>query len=165
MKIKVPKKSCVIKKISQTHCTMQRPYSKGGKGEGECIAPCGKNQINLALPCEATCCNGVQLQGTQFTCTTEGCTMASKHGQANVLAKSEPIRIAPNKDCFVLKVAKTALEGDRKCKLELELVTPKGSDKKPPTKTVNVRAQCDECKCCWICPAKPKKSKKKCVKK
>lgn len=126
---------------------MQRPYTKGGKGEGECDAPCAKNQISLELPSEAICCRGAQPQATQFTCTTEGCTMASKHGQAGTLARSDKISVAPNLDVYVLKVAKTALQGDRKCKVEFELVTPKAGDKIPAVETVNTNAQC-ECTCC-----------------
>ncbi|XP_004929909.1 uncharacterized protein LOC101745488 isoform X2 [Bombyx mori] len=146
LKIKVPANASIIKKISQTHCAMQCPYTKGADG-GPCEPPCGKNQISLALPSEAICCHGAQPAGTQFTCTTEGCMQTSKHGQA-ALARGDTKQELPNKEVFVLKVAKTATQGDRKCKLELELVTPKGSDKKPPVQKVNTRIQSDpDCDC------------------
>lgn len=150
LKIKVPASTAVIKKISQTHCAMQSPYMKT-KTEGTCLPPCGKNKISLALPTEAICCGGVRPQGTQFTCTTEGCLQAQKHGQQAMLARGDIKNEYPNKEVFVLKVAKTAMEGDRKCKLELELVTPKGPDKMQPVRKVNIRTATDpECHCC--CP-------------
>ncbi|XP_013189032.1 uncharacterized protein LOC106133748 [Amyelois transitella] len=49
----------------------------------------------------------------------------------------------PNKDVFVLKVAKIGATGDRRCKMELELVTPKGPDNKPPGRVDTREAQCD----------------------
>lgn len=157
LKIKVPATASVIKKISQTHCAMQCPYTKGTDG-GPCAPPCGKNQISLALPSEATCCRGARPAGTQFTCTTEGCTQASKHGQQAALARGDTKQQElPNIDVFVLKVAKTAMQGDRKCKLELELVTPKGPDKKAPVRKTNARIQSDpDCECCVRRTKKPK---------
>lgn len=75
------------------------------------------------------------------------------------MAKGDRPLDPPNRDVFVLKVAKTAMQGDRKCKLELELVTPKGPDKKPPIKKTSRRAQCDpDCECC-VRRCRPKKSK------
>ncbi|KOB53557.1 Uncharacterized protein OBRU01_25948 [Operophtera brumata] len=148
LKIKVPASASIIKKISQTHCAMQCPYTKGTDG-GPCVTPCGKNQISLALPNEDTCCQGAQPAGTQFTCTTEGCTQASKHGQQAALARGDAKQELPNIEVFVLKVAKTAIQGDRKCKLELELVAPKGPDKKLPVQKVNARIQSEpDCECC-----------------
>lgn len=151
LKIKVPATSAVIKKISQTHCAMQSPYSKV-KQEGPCNTPCGRNQISLSLPSEAICCRGLRPQGTQFTCTTEGCSQSSKHAQqtlarGDVKPQQEPV----NKDVFVLKVAKTAMEGDKKCKIELELVAPKGPDKRPPIRKENIRIATDlDCECCTV---------------
>lgn len=151
LKIKVPASAAIIKKISQTHCAIQKPYpgKKSGAGSDPCKPPCGKNQISLALPSEAICCHGAQLADTQFTCTTEGCTQASKHGQQASIVRSDPKSEFPNKDVFVLKVAKNALQGDRKCKLELELVAPKAGEKRLPVQKVNKRLQSDtECECC-----------------
>ncbi|CAG9781902.1 unnamed protein product [Diatraea saccharalis] len=148
LKIKVPASASIVKKISQTHCAMSYPYAKGVDG-GPCEPPCGKNQISLALPNEDICCQGARLADTQFTCTTEGCTQASKHGQQSALARGDIKNDAPgNKNTFVLKVAKTAMQGDRKCKLEVELVTPKGPDKIPPVEKVNTRLQSDLDYCC-----------------
>lgn len=138
----------IIKKISQTHCTMQSPYTKM-KTDGPCVPPCGKNKISLALPSEDTCCGGLRPQGTQFTCTTEGCVQAQKHGQQAMLARGDTKNEIPNNEVFVLKVAKTAVEYDRKCKIELELVTPKGPDKMQPIRKANMRIETDpECTCC-----------------
>lgn len=151
LKIKVPASAAIIKKISQTHCAIQKPYAgkKSGAGSAPCKPPCGKNQISLALPSEATCCHGAPLADTQFTCTTEGCTQASKHGQQASVIRSDPKSELPNKDVFVLKVAKNALQGDRKCKLELELVAPKAGEKRLPIQKVNKRLQSEcECECC-----------------
>ncbi|XP_013162414.1 PREDICTED: uncharacterized protein LOC106113902 isoform X2 [Papilio xuthus] len=163
LKIKVPATSAIIKKISQTHCSMQSPYTEN-KNEGPCQAPCGKNQISLTMPSEAICCNGAQPANTQFTCTTEGCVQASKHGQAALArgdTKQPNVLTSQNKNTFVLKVAKTANLGDRKCKLEFELVTPKGLDKKPPVLKANARIQSDpDCDCC-IGRLKKTKGKKK----
>ncbi|KAJ8720410.1 hypothetical protein PYW07_012453 [Mythimna separata] len=148
LKIKIPANLSIIKKISQTHCAMQSPYTKKTT-DGICIPPCGKNRISLAYPGEDTCCGGLRPQGTQFTCTTEGCVQAQKHGQQSLLARGDTKNEIPNNEVFVLKVAKTAIEGDRKCKLELELVTPKGPDKKQPVRKVNARCATDpDCTCC-----------------
>ncbi|CAK1588181.1 unnamed protein product [Parnassius mnemosyne] len=49
----------------------------------------------------------------------------------------------PKKDVFVLKVAKVGANGDRRCKLELELVTPKGPERKPLTRIETRETQCD----------------------
>ncbi|VVC86198.1 unnamed protein product [Leptidea sinapis] len=158
LKIKVPASASIIKKISQTHCAMQCPYTKNA-GAGACDPPCGKNQISLALPSEDICCRGAQPADTQFTCTTEGCLQASKHGQA-AMARGDT-RDCPVTDVFVLKVAKTAIEDDRKCKLELELVTPKGPDKVPPVTKENIRIQSDlDCEC-FVRRLKKQKPKKK----
>ncbi|KAI5631863.1 hypothetical protein NE865_15422 [Phthorimaea operculella] len=161
LKIKVPVCSAIIKKISQTHCAIQRPYDKEnkkkvvGKNDAPCEAPCGKNQISLALPSEAVCCRGPQLADTQFTCTTEGCLQGGKHGQArSEVVQQEP----PNKDVFVLKVAKTAMQGDRKCKLELELVAPKAGNKRLPIKKINTKMQSNECECCKNAPRRRPRS-------
>ncbi|CAB3225369.1 unnamed protein product [Arctia plantaginis] len=58
----------------------------------------------------------------------------------------------PRKDVFVLKVAKVDLKGDRRCKMELELVTPKGPEKKAPCRIETRETQCDPdpppCYCC-----------------
>lgn len=139
---------------------MQSPYTKGTDG-GPCDPPCGKNQISLALPNEAICCRGAQPTDTRFTCTTEGCTQVSKHQSA--LGRGDANKAAMNnKDCYVLKVAKTATEGDRKCRLELELVTPKGPDKPPPIRKVNTRIQSDaDCDCCRLKKTKRTKGKKR----
>lgn len=148
LKIKVPASAAIIKKISQTHCALQQPYpgKKSTAGSDPCKPPCAKNQISLALPSEAICCHGAQLADTEFTCTTEGCTLASKHGQqVRSDQKSELI----NRDVYVLKVAKNALQGDRKCKLELELTAPKAGEKRLPVQKVNKRLQSDTaCECC-----------------
>lgn len=147
LKIKVPASAAIIKKISQTHCAMQCPYSKNTTGQGPCVQPCGKNKISLALPSEPICCSGMRPQETQFTCTTEGCIQTSKHGQP--YSRGDAKNELTNKDVFVLKVAKTAMQGDTKCKLELELVTPKGPDKKEPVRKTNMRIATDpECECC-----------------
>lgn len=161
LKIKVPASASIIKKISQTHCAMQCPYSKDTAG-GTCEPPCGKNQISLELPSEDICCHGPQPTGTQFSCTTEGCIQTSKHGQQLALARGDmKQQELPNQEVFVLKVAKTAIQGDKKCKLELELVTPKGPDKKQPIQKVNTRMQSDvDCECC-IKRIKTSKLKKK----
>lgn len=151
LKIKVPASEAIIKKISQTHCAIQKPYpgKKSEPGSDPCKPPCGKNQISLALPSEAICCHGAQLADTQFTCTTEGCTQASKHGQQASVVRSDPKSELPNKDVFVLKVAKNALQGDRKCKLELEVVAPKAGEKRLPVQKVSRRMQSDiDCDCC-----------------
>ncbi|CAK1588175.1 unnamed protein product [Parnassius mnemosyne] len=162
LKIKVPATSSIIKKISQTHCAMQSPYLKGTDDNTSCQPPCGKNQISLAMPSEAICCNGAQLANTQFTCTTEGCIQASKHGQQTALARGDnKYQEIPNKDSFVLKVAKTAIQGEKKCKLEFELVTPKGPDKKPPVQKHNARIQSDPDCDCYIGRLKKSKEKKK----
>ncbi|VVC86200.1 uncharacterized protein LOC126978569 [Leptidea sinapis] len=64
----------------------------------------------------------------------------------------------PRKDVFVLKVAKVGANGDRRCKMELELVTPKGPERKPPGRCDTREAQCEpECDCC--CARKLKKKK------
>nr|XP_013189034.1 unnamed protein product [Amyelois transitella] len=161
LRIKVPATSSIIKKISQTRCSLQCPYAKGVDG-GPCEPPCGKNQLSLALPSEATCCAGAQPTTTQFTCTTEGCTQISKHAQQAALEKGDTKDLPPT-DCFVLKVGKTAMQGDRKCKLELELVTPSGPDKKPPVKKVDTRLQSDlDCECCVRRLKKPKGKKHCC---
>ncbi|XP_069365155.1 uncharacterized protein [Maniola hyperantus] len=154
LKIKVPASASIIKKISQTHCMMQCPYTKGASEGGPCEPPCGKNQISLALPTENICCHGAQPAETQFTCTTEGCTQAAKHSQQAALARGDgkPHLELPNRDVFVLKVAKTAMVHEKKCKLELELVTPKGPDKKPPITKMNSCLQSDiDCSCCVDC--------------
>ncbi|KAM3968416.1 uncharacterized protein ACR2FA_001198 [Aphomia sociella] len=49
----------------------------------------------------------------------------------------------PRKDVFVLKVAKIGPNGDRRCKMELELVTPKGPEKKAPSRIDTRETQCD----------------------
>ncbi|XP_013137774.1 PREDICTED: uncharacterized protein LOC106102749 [Papilio polytes] len=55
----------------------------------------------------------------------------------------------PRKDVFVLKVAKIGANGDRRCKLELELVTPKGPQKKAPCRIETRETQCEpECEPC-----------------
>ncbi|XP_046977265.1 uncharacterized protein LOC124543198 isoform X3 [Vanessa cardui] len=161
LKIKVPASASIIKKISQTHCSMQCPYSKN-TDTGPCEPPCGKNQISLALPCEATCCHGAQPTGTQFTCLTEGCLQASKHGQAALARGDVKQNELANKDVYVLKVAKTAVLNEKKCKFELELATPKGGDKKAPIQKVNMCLQSDlDCECVVRRLKKPKGKKKR----
>ncbi|XP_047040865.1 uncharacterized protein LOC124645150 [Helicoverpa zea] len=91
---------------------------------------------------------GLRPQGTQFTCTTEGCIQTARHGQQAVYARGDSKNDAPNKDVFVLKIAKTAVQGDKKSKIELELVTPKGPDKKPPVRKVNMRIATEPDYCC-----------------
>ncbi|XP_059062354.1 uncharacterized protein LOC131855127 [Achroia grisella] len=49
----------------------------------------------------------------------------------------------PRKDVFVLKVAKIGATGDRRCKMELELVTPKGPEKNAPSRIDTRETQCD----------------------
>lgn len=163
LKIKVPVSACIIKKISQTHCALQSPYMKQKTEDGPCIPPCGKNQITLAYPSENVCCRHLRPQGTQFTCTTEGCAQTSKHGQQTALARGDAKQQdVPNKDVFVLKVAKTAMQGDKKCKLELEVVTPKGPDKVPPVGKSNIRVSTDpDCECCGRRIRKPKGKRKR----
>ncbi|XP_045510194.1 uncharacterized protein LOC123705460 [Colias croceus] len=65
----------------------------------------------------------------------------------------------PKKDVFVLKVAKVGPNGDRRVKMELELVTPKGPEKKPLCRIDTRETQCepDPPPCCCV---KPKKKKK-----
>ncbi|XP_023941792.2 uncharacterized protein LOC112048491 [Bicyclus anynana] len=154
LKIKVPASASVIKKISQTHCLMQYPYTKGSVNNGPCMPPCGKNQISLALPTEMTCCQGAQPAETQFTCTTDGCLQTTKHNQQAAIARGDGKQQTelPNREVFVLKVAKTALINDKKCKFELELVTPKGPDKKPPVRKMNSCLQSDIDCFCYCCP-------------
>ncbi|CAH4038790.1 unnamed protein product [Pieris brassicae] len=148
LKIKVPASASIIKKISQTHCAMQCPFSTKSADGGPCEPPCGKNQISLALPSEAICCRGARPADTQFTCTTEGCLQSTKHGTQGTMARGDNQQDLPNKDVYVLKVAKTALQGDRKCKLEIELATPKAADKDPPITKQNTRIQSDLDYCC-----------------
>lgn len=144
---------------------MQSPYDSGKNkdNKGECIAPCGKNQISLSLPSEVTCCAGAQPAKTQFTCVTEGCAAISKHG-SQPMGKGDVSRPeVPNKNVFVLKVAKTAVQGDRKLKFEVELTTPKGPDKRLPVRTVNTKMQSEpDCKC-YIPRLKKPKPKKRLV--
>ncbi|KAH9627974.1 hypothetical protein HF086_017949 [Spodoptera exigua] len=162
LKIKVPVSASVIKKISQTHCSMQCPYDKKSSDQGPCVPPCGKNNISLALPAEPICCLGMRPQETQFSCTTEGCIQTTKHGQQALYGRGDTKNEYPNKDVFVLKVAKTAMQGDKKCKLELELVAPKGPDKKLPVGKANARIATDpECECCCRRMKNPKGTKKK----
>lgn len=152
LKIKVPATASIIKKISQTHMALQSPYKKTTADEGPCNPPCGKNQISLNFPNAAACCQGAQPADTHFTCTTEGCVTTGKHpSQIQSLAKGDVNNVDDlvNKEVFVLKVAKTAMQGDRKCKMEIELVTPKGPDKKLPMQKQNKRMQSDlDCECC-----------------
>ncbi|CAD0194189.1 unnamed protein product [Chrysodeixis includens] len=65
----------------------------------------------------------------------------------------------PRKDVFVLKVAKVGPNGDRRCKMELELVTPKGPEKKPLCRIDTRETQCEPdpppCYCCM----RPKKKR------
>ncbi|XP_047544337.1 uncharacterized protein LOC125076277 [Vanessa atalanta] len=65
----------------------------------------------------------------------------------------------PRKDVFLLKVAKVGPNGDRRCKMELELVTPKGPDKRSPYRYDTRETQCEpeSTPCCCI---KQKKKKK-----
>lgn len=80
-------------------------------------------------------------------------------GDAN---KAQQETVANNRDCFVLKVAKTAVQGDRKCKLELEFVTPKGPDKKQPIRNRTLRVATDpDCYCCPRSAMKAKCRKKR----
>ncbi|KAI8430808.1 hypothetical protein MSG28_000963 [Choristoneura fumiferana] len=67
----------------------------------------------------------------------------------------------PRKDVFVLKVAKVGAMGDRRCKMELELVTPKGMERKAPGRVDTRETQCDPepCTCCCQKSRKPKKRK------
>lgn len=140
---------------------MQCPYVKGGAEGGPCEPPCGKNQISLALPTEAICCAGAQPAETQFTCTTEGCIQTGKHAQQAAQARGDGKIELPNQEVFVLKVAKTALINEKKCKLELELVTPKGPDKQAPIRKMNSCLQSDlDCSCC-VRRLKKQKAKKK----
>lgn len=138
---------------------MQCNFAKQAGG-GPCQPPCGKNQISLALPSETICCNQ-RLADTQFSCTTEGCLQTSKHGQQLALARGDCKQPElANQDVFVLKVAKTATLNEKKCKLELELVTPKGADKKAPIKKINTCLQSDlDCECCIRRLKKPKGKK------
>ncbi|KAJ8737152.1 hypothetical protein PYW07_000423 [Mythimna separata] len=68
----------------------------------------------------------------------------------------------PRKDVFVLKVAKVGANGERRCKMELELVTPKFPEKKPPGRIDTRETQCDPipppCTCCR--PRRSKNTKK-----
>lgn len=141
---------------------MQCPFTKG-TDDGPCAPPCGKNQISLGLPSEAVCCRGAALANTQFSCLTEGCTQISKHGPQVALARGDiKTQDVVNRDVFVLKVAKTALQGDRKCKLEMELVTPKGPDKTPPVQKSSIRVQSDpNCECCGQRRIKKQKTRKR----
>ncbi|KAF9419802.1 hypothetical protein HW555_003801 [Spodoptera exigua] len=65
----------------------------------------------------------------------------------------------PRKDVFILKVAKVGPTGDRRCKMELELVTPKGPEKKPPYRIDTRETQFDPEPPPCTCP-KPKKKTK-----
>lgn len=123
----MPANSAVTKKISQTHCSLMKPYLRpdNERGEGPCDPPCGKNQISLALPTEPVCCRGARPTGTLFTCTTEGCTQVAKH-----TPELQPITDVPHKDLYVFKVAKTEMQGDKKCRVELEMVAPKGEQRR-----------------------------------
>ncbi|RVE42492.1 hypothetical protein evm_012864 [Chilo suppressalis] len=59
--------------------------------------------------------------------------------------------IHPRKDVFVLKVAKVGPNGDRRSKMELELVTPKGPEKKSLCRIDTRETQCEPdppCSCC-----------------
>ncbi|KAJ8737683.1 hypothetical protein PYW08_000278 [Mythimna loreyi] len=71
----------------------------------------------------------------------------------------------PRKDVFILKVAKVGATGDRRCKMELELVTPKHPEKKPPGRIDTRETQCDPvpppCTCCRPRKAKPNKNQGK----
>lgn len=162
LKIKVPASASLIKKISQTHCSMQRPFvSEKITDSGKCGPPCGKNQLTLGLPNKKTCCAGAQPAQTQFTCVTEGCSTISKHGPQPAGKGDSTTAELPNKNVFVLKVAKTAWQADRKCRFEVELATPSGPDKKTPVQKVNTRIQSDpDCDCC-IPRLKKQKPKKK----
>ncbi|CAH1647663.1 unnamed protein product [Spodoptera littoralis] len=59
--------------------------------------------------------------------------------------------------CQAATVAKVGPTGDRRCKMELELVTPKGPEKKPPCRIDTRETQCEPdpppCTCC----TKPRK--------
>ncbi|XP_063547067.1 uncharacterized protein LOC134754658 [Cydia strobilella] len=48
----------------------------------------------------------------------------------------------PKKDVFVLRVAKVGVNGERRCKMELELVTPKGPERKVPGRIDTKGTQC-----------------------
>ncbi|KAJ2954322.1 hypothetical protein O0L34_g2577 [Tuta absoluta] len=75
-----------------------------------------------------------------------GCTQAILH---------------PRKDVFVLKVAKVGPHGDRRCRMELELVTPKAQDRTPPYRVDTRETQCDpECTCCCSKAAARRKTNK-----
>ncbi|XP_049884795.1 uncharacterized protein LOC126379867 [Pectinophora gossypiella] len=55
----------------------------------------------------------------------------------------------PGKDVFVLKVAKVGLNRERRCRMELELVTPKFPTKPEPYRVDTRETQCEpECDCC-----------------
>ncbi|XP_030023972.2 uncharacterized protein LOC115442908 [Manduca sexta] len=65
----------------------------------------------------------------------------------------------PQKDVFVLKVAKVGPKGDRRCKMELELVTPKGPEKKSMVRLDTRETQCEPepPPCCCMRSKKKKK--------
>ena len=73
-----------------------------------------------------------------------------RHGLQAALARGDNKKYpAPNKDVFVLKVAKTSVEDDKKLKIEMELVTPKGPDKVQPVRKVDMRIATEpDCTCC-----------------
>ncbi|CAH0716389.1 unnamed protein product, partial [Brenthis ino] len=65
----------------------------------------------------------------------------------------------PRKDVFILKVAKVGPNGDRRSKMELELVTPKGPEKTGPYRYDTREAQCDPDPPPCICNKQKKKKK------
>ncbi|GBP05633.1 hypothetical protein EVAR_100900_1 [Eumeta japonica] len=159
LRIKVPTKTAIIKKLSQTHVDLQSPYMRANR-DGVCDAPCSDNQISLSFPVHATGDESAPLQNTQFCCTTEGCPQAAKHNVSAKVASRDRIKDLPNnRDNFVLKVMKTAVSIDKKCKLEFEIVTPKGPDKMPAVKCIDARNETiPECIC--YCPAMMRKMNK-----
>ncbi|XP_041987336.1 uncharacterized protein LOC121739083 [Aricia agestis] len=75
------------------------------------------------------------------------CTQLPKNVPSPGLAQNI---LHPKKDVFLLKVAKIGPNGDRRCKMELELVTPKAPERKLPGRYDTKETQCDNkpsCSC------------------
>ncbi|KAJ0183813.1 hypothetical protein K1T71_000236 [Dendrolimus kikuchii] len=105
---------------------------------------------------------GIQVQGKpKASSKTKPCPWTGSMVPTNVPGPGETQSVLhPRKDVFVLKVAKVGPNGDRRCKMELELATPKGTEKKIPSRVDTRETQCepDPPPCCCL---KPKKKKEK----
>ncbi|OWR40622.1 hypothetical protein KGM_206038 [Danaus plexippus plexippus] len=105
---------------------------------------------------------GTQVQSKPKNLKSEACPWLCNSVPINVPGPGKAQAVLhPGKDVFVLKVAKIGANGDRRCKMELELVTPKSSDKSAPYRVDTRDTQCDPdpppCGCCnKICKKKRK---------